>query len=214
MSYPRAFAPAGFVVILRSDIKALWPAVAAISPCIPRGRVLNCLRQDELYRLWLPSPRTFYRDAAIMLRLRDRGSVLVGERLWADPPSGYRHSCILTAQLELATHFGRSHTILANLIAARYEFLARFLQRMIDELLAAALVSIGRWNFDKKTVRHAFHAAFDDGRIRTLLTEFDGEVDRTQAPDSSTKKQHALRSSYLADYIARRLWIYADDRCH
>lgn len=209
MSYPEAFAPAGVVVVFRNEMMPFWRVVAAISQHTPPDLVINCVRMDELDRLWLPSPRTFDRDAAIMPRLRDRGRVLFGEKAWADPPVDYRLGSILTAQLELATHFGRNHTIISELMTRRYKLLAQLLQETIRQLLAAGLISAGRWEFYRSTVRDEFQAAFRDHAISTLLRDFDLAVKRAFETDQSSQEAHMVRCCFLVDSIARRLWTYS-----
>jgi hypothetical protein len=164
---------------------------------------------DELYRLWMPSPRTFVRDAAIMPRLRDRAQVLAGTKVWADPPVDYRPGSILTGQLELATHFGRNHTIIAGLMNRRYKLLGQLLREMIHQLFAAALISAGQWDFCRSTVRDEFQVVFRDDAIVALLGDFDVAVNGTFEVDYVSREKHIVRCCYLAESIARRLWIYA-----
>jgi hypothetical protein len=205
--YPAGFAPAGVLVQVNNSQKRLWPSLASLLQIVPSDLVLTCIRRQQLHELWYPSARTFDREAGMMIRVRDGGVLLWGEDLDRDKPRALDLRCILTAQLELFTHYGRNHVVLERLTMEDYLKLGIMLQRRVDQVLAAALISKGVWQFDRQNVRESFSAMFKDVPLLVFLDRLGQFVFRSEDCRQSMGRDEAIELSYLAEQICDRLTL-------
>ena len=187
--------------------KYLWPHIVALSSTVPPDLVLTCIREGDLLELWLPSPRTFEREAAMMLRVRDAGALLFGKSVNTQEPAHFDPKCILAAQLEAFTHYGRNHIVLEALNCLNYKPLMHTLVRTIDSLLASALISRGRWRFTHNTVHQAFSSAFDTPTLHSALDKLD-RVLAILSMNMPIDRDLALTLSFLVDHFSAELRCY------